>query len=111
MARLFVVHCPALSFELATRGDATLHIPDLIADGGLAPVEGDVQVTTDITLRETDIETLDKRIGELREKARADGAEMIVVSDSVILSSVPHAALEPGNVVKNVAALLKELAG
>ena len=43
--KLLVIHCPALSFDLATRGDLTLHLPDLMADGGgasVAPVDGAV---------------------------------------------------------------------
>lgn len=38
MPKLLVVHCRGLSFGLATRGDRTFHIVDLIAGGGIASV-------------------------------------------------------------------------
>ena len=136
MTRLLLVDCPGLTFALATRGDSTLHIPDLIADGGIAPMipgplpgipedlESNVEFRTLPDLLEKGREALSELDGKLGELREGFEGEMIVIASrgtpespaseedhAAFLSSVPMDALEPGKVLRpeGAASLIRAL--
>jgi len=120
MKRLLVVRAPGLSPEEAVRGDQAWHVSDLIAEGSFAPLSGTPDVAgavgtlpggqvAIVELPFKDSPSFDAALGKVREGA--DGATLVIVSESVFISQHCFREIKPGTKVAaaDLARLLAEI--
>lgn len=120
MKKVLVVRAPGLSPEEAVRGDQAWNVSDLIAEGSFAALSGTPDVAgavgtlpggqaTVVDLPFKDSPSFDAALGKVREGA--DGATLVIVSESVFISQHCFREIKPGMKVAagDLARLLAEM--
>jgi hypothetical protein len=114
MGRLTVLEVRGLTMDIVERGDAAVHLFDLIAEGSLARTEGTPPTVGSEWIVETRLEqgigelaAIDGMIPELRRRG-----DLAIVSEQVFISSRPIPGLRMGTRLtrEEVAAHLNRIA-